>query len=91
VAFVGENPGERNEAGVAANASLWSCKTDGTALRRLTFNLSNDVDPVMLPDGRMVYAGCCAPGDHGPNGRVPLLGVNGRDRLPATPATTACV
>ncbi len=57
VAFVGENPGERNEAGVAANTSLWSCKTDGTALRRLTYNLSNDRDPVVLPDGRMVYAG----------------------------------
>ena len=57
VAFVGENPGERNEAGVAPNTSLWSCKTDGTALRRLTFNLSNDRDPVILPDGRMLYAG----------------------------------
>ena len=30
---------------------------DGSALRRLTFNLSNDMDPVILPDGRMVYAG----------------------------------
>ena len=77
VAFVGVNPGERNEAGVAPNTSLWSCKTDGTALRRLTYNLSNDQDPVVLPDGRLIYAGWLRhSGDRGPNGRVPLLGVN---------------
>jgi len=77
VAFVGVDPGERDEAGVAPNTSLWSCKMDGSALRRLTFNLSNDMDPVVLPDGRMVYAGWLRhSADHGPNGRVPLLGVN---------------
>jgi Tol biopolymer transport system component len=77
VAFVGENPGERNEAGSAANTSLWSCKTDGSALRRLTYNLSNDVDPVILPDGRMVYAAWLrTSAKGGPEGRVPLVGVN---------------
>jgi len=77
VAFVGENPGELNEAGVAPNSSLWSCKTDGSALRRLTYNLSNDVDPVILPDGRMVYAGWLRSSAGGEAfGRVPLLGVN---------------
>jgi Tol biopolymer transport system component len=77
VAFVGTDPGERDEAGIAANTSLWSCKTDGTSLRRLTYNLSNDMDPVLLPDGRMIYAGWLRhSADHGPNGRVPLLGVN---------------
>ena len=82
IAFVGANPGERNEAGVAPNTSLWSCKTDGTALRRLTFNLSNDMDPVILPDGRMVYAGwlrrrAAARGPRGAAGRE-----RGRHRLP---------
>jgi Tol biopolymer transport system component len=76
VAFVGENPGERDEAGVAPHTSLWSCKTDGTALRRLTFNLSNDVDPVILPDGRMVYAGWLRSPGSGRSDRVALLGVN---------------
>jgi Tol biopolymer transport system component len=76
VAFVGENPGERNEAGVAPNTSLWSCKTDGTALRRLTFNLSNDRDPEILPDGRMVYAGWLRAPGREPADRVALLGVN---------------
>jgi len=76
VAFVGEDPGERNEAGVAPNTSLWSCKTDGTALRRLTFNLSNDRDPAILPDGRMVYAGWLRSPGREPADRVALLGVN---------------
>lgn len=76
VAFVGENPGERNEAGSAPNTSLWSCQTDGTALRRLTYNLSNDRDPVILPDGRMVYAGWLRSPGADPRDRVGLLGVN---------------
>ena len=77
VAFVGTDPGETNEAGAAPNTSLWSCKTDGTALRRLTFNLSNDLDPVILPDGRMVYGGWLRHSTpRWPQGRVALLGVN---------------
>jgi hypothetical protein len=76
VAFVGDDPGERDEAGVAPHTSLWSCKTDGTALRRLTFNLSSDVDPVILPDGRMVYAGGLRSPGRAPADRVALLGVN---------------
>jgi Tol biopolymer transport system component len=77
IAFVGTDPGETDEAGVAANTSLWSCKTDGTALRRLTYNLSNDQDPVILPDGRMVYAGWLRHSTtRGAQGRVALLGVN---------------
>ena len=77
VAFVGSDPGERNEAGSGPNTSLWSCKTDGTSLRRLTYNLSNDVDPVVLPDGRMVYAGWLRSPGHDPSSdRVALLGVN---------------
>jgi cytochrome c553 len=77
VAFVGTDPGEPNESGVGPNTSLWSVKLDGTALRRLTFNLSNDMDPTILPDGRMVYAGWMRHSlARGPEGRVVLLGVN---------------
>jgi hydrazine synthase alpha subunit-like protein len=76
VAFVGEDPGERDEAGKAPHTSLWSCKMDGSALRRLTFNLSSDRDPVILPDGRMVYAGWLRSPGPEPADRVALLGVN---------------
>jgi Tol biopolymer transport system component len=77
VAFVGEDGDERDETGAAPHTSLWSCKTDGTALRRLTFNLSNDVDPVILPDGRMVYAAWLqgSPAKEG-EGRAAIVGVN---------------
>ena len=90
VAFVGENPGERDEAGVGPNTSLWSCKTDGTALRRLTFNLSNDMDPVVLPDGRMLYAGWLRP----PGGARTAWRSSASTRTApttrSTPATRAC-
>jgi Tol biopolymer transport system component len=76
VAFVGDLPGERDEAGKAPHTSLWSCKMDGSALRRLTFNLSSDRDPVILPDGRMVYAGWLRSPGREPADRVALLGVN---------------
>jgi len=77
VAFVGVNPGERNEAGVAPNTSLWCAKTDGTVLRRLSYNLSNDMDPAVLPDGRMVYAAWLRHSTTRPaQGRVALLGLN---------------
>jgi hypothetical protein len=77
IAFVGDDTGERDEAGTAAHTSLWSCKTDGTALRRLTFNLSNDVEPVILPDGRMAYAAWLqAPPAREGEGRGAIVGVN---------------
>jgi hypothetical protein len=76
VAFVGEDPGERDETGSAPHTSLWSCKMDGSALRRLTFNLSSDRDPVILPDGRLVYAGWLRSPGPEPADRVALVGVN---------------
>jgi hypothetical protein len=77
IAFVGTDPGEENEAGVGPNTSLWACKLDGLALRRLTFNLSNDMDPTILRDGRMVYAAWMRHSlARGPEGRVVLLGAN---------------
>ena len=77
VAFVGIDAGETNEYGTGANTSLYSCKLDGSGLRRLTYNLSNDFDPYVLPDGRMLFAAWQRESlDRGPQGRVALLGVN---------------
>ncbi len=84
-AFVGGRPGEVNEAGAGEARSLYSCRLDGSALRRLTFNLSSDTDPVLLPDGRLVYASWQLPNlDHGPLGRFVLLAANvdGTDFVP---------
>jgi hypothetical protein len=77
VAFVGVDAGETNEYGAGANTSLYSCKLDGSSLHRLTYNLSNDFDPYILPDGRMIFAAWQRESlDRGPQGRVALLGVN---------------
>jgi len=77
VAFVGTLPGETNEAGTGVRTALFTCRLDGTGERQITFNLSNDFDPVVLPDGRMIFASWQRRSlDRGPEGRVALFGVN---------------
>jgi Tol biopolymer transport system component len=45
--FVGSENGALN---------LYSCKLDGSEVRRLTFNLSSNMDPFLMPDGRLLFA-----------------------------------
>ncbi len=54
--FVSDASGCLNEYGSGLALNLYSAKLDGTGLRRLTFNLSDDMDPAMLVDGRIVFA-----------------------------------
>jgi hypothetical protein len=85
IAFVGGRPGEVNEAGVGEARSLYTCLLDGTAMRRLTYNLSSDIDPALLPDGRLVYASWQRHDlERGPAGRFALLAANmdGTDMVP---------
>ena len=56
IAFVGTIPGETNEVGVGPHTALYACTHDGERLRRLTYNLSSDYDPTVLPDGRLLFA-----------------------------------
>jgi len=77
IGFVGVLPGETNETGEGPHTALFACKKDGTDMRRLTFNLSSDTDPIVLPDGRVVFASWQRHVlDRGPNGRVALFGLN---------------
>ena len=77
IAFVGSLPGETNETGEGPHTALFACTKDGANLRRLTFNLSSDTDPIVLPDGRIVFASWQRHLlDRGPNGRVALFGLN---------------
>ena len=39
------------------SSALYSCRLDGSEVRRLTFNPYGDTDPSMLPDGRILFAG----------------------------------
>jgi len=77
VGFVSDRAQESNELVDAPATDLYSCQMDGSDLRRLTFNPSSDMDPCMLPDGRILFAAWQgAVLSHGPLGRVSLLAVN---------------
>jgi hypothetical protein len=48
--------------------------TDGSSVRRLTFNPSSDFDPTVLPDGRLLFSSWQRSTlEHGPEGRVSLF------------------
>ena len=77
IAFTSNVDNELNECGSSRSTSLYSCKLDGSEVRRLTYNISSDMDPFLLPDGRILLASWQrATLDHGPNGRIPLFTVN---------------
>ncbi len=77
ISFASDLGHELNEYGPFPASDLYSCRLDGTELRRLTFNPSSDMDPWMLPDGRMVYAAWqLATLEYGLRGRMALHAVN---------------
>jgi len=77
ITFVGDAAGAPNECGAGVATHLYSCRLDGTDVRRLTFNLSSDLDPWLMPDGRLLFASWQRRTlDRGPRGRVGLFGVN---------------
>lgn len=75
--FVSSEPGAVNEYGLGTATNLYSCKLDGSAVRRLTFNLSSDMDPFIMADGQLLLASWQrARLDRGPFGRIALFGIN---------------
>jgi len=77
ITFVSDRAGTKNEYGATPATNLYCSKLDGSAVERLTFNLSSDMDPLVMPDGRLLYASWQrARLDHGLLGRVALFGVN---------------
>jgi len=65
--FVGSENGAPN---------LYSCKLDGSEVRRLTFNLSGNMDPFLMPDGRLLFASRHRSSLYrGPLGCVSLFGI----------------
>lgn len=75
--FVSDAAGTKNEDGTGPATHLYSSKLDGTAVRRLTYNLSSDMDPFLMEDGRLLFAswqrGRLV---RGTRGHVSLFGVN---------------
>ena len=77
ITFVRLDPHAENEFGGGPVSSVYSCKLDGTQVRRLTFNLSSDYDPCVTWDGRLLYASWQRANlDHGVPGRIKIFGVN---------------
>ena len=75
--FVSDHADTISESGRSPATHLYSCKLDGSAVRRLTFNLSSDVDPVLMRDGRLLFAAWQRRTlDRGLRGQMGLLAVN---------------
>ena len=75
--FVGSEKGVLNEYGATMATNLYSCKLDGTSVRRLTFNLSSDMDPFIMPNGRLLFASWQRSTlNRGLLGRIALFGIN---------------
>lgn len=54
--FTLDEPQPWDQVAYVSNGSLHSVKLDGSAHQQLTFTPSQDADPLILPDGRMIYA-----------------------------------
>ena len=77
VMFVSDAAGLWNEQGADLDTDLYSCRLDGSDVRRLTMNPSNDMDPVQVADGRVLMASWQRMHlRRGSSGRVTLFGVN---------------
>ena len=75
--FTSDEANAVNEYGSGLARSLYSCKLDGTAVRRLTMNLSDDLDPFLMDDGRVLLASWQRMDlRRGIRGRIALFGVN---------------
>ena len=82
ITFVVTDATTVNECGTGPVTSLYSSRLDGTEPRRLTSNLSSDMDPTILPDGRLLFASWQrARLDHGLAGHIDLraIQVDGMD------------
>ncbi len=88
IAFVRTLARQADERGAGPATSLYTCKLDGSYLQRITYNLSSDLDPAIMADGRLVYAAWRrATFDSGVRGRLVMEGINtdGSDRAPLVP------
>ncbi|MBN2327098.1 MAG: hypothetical protein JXR73_08075 [Candidatus Omnitrophica bacterium] len=55
LAYISSEAGGANEYGVGPCYSLYAAVQDGSFSTRITFNLSSDFDPDVLPNGRIVF------------------------------------
>jgi hypothetical protein len=55
IMFTSSRHGGMDEYNHAPAENMYVCNNDGSSLRRVSFNMSDDFDPTLLPDGRIAY------------------------------------
>ncbi len=55
IAFTSSRANEMDEYNHSPAEVLYTCNDDGSNIERISFNQSDDFDPELLPDGRIVY------------------------------------
>ncbi len=55
IMFTSSRHGGMDEYNHAPAEVLYTCNYDGSAIKRVSFNMSDDFDPVLLPDGTVMY------------------------------------
>ncbi len=53
--FTSSRDGEMDEYNHSPAEHSYRCNADGTGIERLSFNQSDDFDPILMPNGRIVY------------------------------------
>jgi len=82
ITFVSDAADKINEHGSTRATNLYSCKLDGTSVRRITFNPSSDTDPFVMSSGRLLFSSWRRAGlGRGVLGRKSLfgMGIDGTD------------
>ncbi|MGQ0720148.1 MAG: hypothetical protein ACT4PE_01100 [Candidatus Eiseniibacteriota bacterium] len=73
ILFTSSRDNEMDEYNHSPAEHLYTCDADGANLERVSFNQSDDFDPALLPDGRIIYTRW----DHfGTFNRFPLFATN---------------
>ena len=73
ILFTSSRDNEMDEYNHAPAEHMYTCNADGSALERISFNQSDDFDPALLPNGRIVYTRW----EHfGTMNRFPLFAMN---------------
>src|SRR5262245_49111510 len=55
ILFTSSRAGEMDEYTHAPAERMYTCNADGSGIERISFNQSDDFDPILLPDGRIAY------------------------------------
>lgn len=55
IMFTSSRAGAMDEYNHSPTENLYTCNADGSDLKRVSFNMSDDFDPTLMPDGRVIY------------------------------------